>query len=422
MSTRSRLLLLTKFSVAVFDQGMLSAANFVIGFTLIRFTTDSDYGLFVLSQSVVTLLVAAHYSWLSAPLSVTAAPKPPELRRRMIGAIESSQGWLLRYVALVALLAVGLGFALGKLSWLIALVCAGTVLSGWAAMRRDYFRTMLLMYSRPNEVLRADTIYVLVLVLGVFIAAIESKHAILLAISAVILATWLGSFRARATLAKDPGWISGESGPFWQEIRNLGTWSLVGAVIYWIFSQSYNYVLAARIDLKSVADVNAARLMLMPVIVLTVGIGGLLPPNAATWLADLGFKRMIRRLLAFIAIVGLIDLVYVGVVWIGRNWVTDVLMHKHILDRDRLLILWAGVALIGLVRDVLQPALFALRRVRSMAWMVALGAVVSLSFMWWGLTRYGAAAALMGQILGELLNLAGIIALLVRHSRRMRSG
>src|SRR5471030_2478680 len=161
MSTRSRLLLLTKFSVAVFDQGMLSAANFVIGFTLIRFTTDSDYGLFVLSQSVVTLLVAAHYSWLSAPLSVTAAPKPPELRRRMIGAIESSQGWLLRYVALVALLAVGLGFALGKLSWLIALVCAGTVLSGWAAMRRDYFRTMLLMYSRPNEVLRADTIYVL---------------------------------------------------------------------------------------------------------------------------------------------------------------------------------------------------------------------------------------------------------------------
>ena len=69
-------------------------------------------------------------------------------------------------------------------------------------------------------------------------------------------------------------------------MRPLAIWATIGAMTYWIYNQSYNYVLASRIDLTAVADVNAARLLLMPTIVLTVGVKTLLVPTAAAWLAE----------------------------------------------------------------------------------------------------------------------------------------
>jgi O-antigen/teichoic acid export membrane protein len=170
-----------------------------------------------------------------------------------------------------------------------------------------------------------------------------------------------------------------------------------------------------------VADVNAARLMLMPTIVLTVGIKTLLVPTAAAWLAESSIGRLIRRLLWFATAIAAIDLLYCLIVWIFRDWLSHDLMHKTINDRDRLLILWAILSLIALYRDLLQTGLFALRRFKSLAGVTATSAVVSLSIMWVGLGVWGPAAALIGQVAGESINLAGVVLLLAlayRHARR----
>ena len=47
-------------------------------------------------------------------------------------------------------------------------------------------------------------------------------------------------------------------------------------------------------------------------------------------------------------------------------------------------------------------------RGRHFGWM-ALSAVIALAVMWWGMPVWGAAAALIGQIIGEAVNLGGII-------------
>ena len=88
------------------------------------------------------------------------------------------------------------------------------------------------------------------------------------------------------------------------------------------------------------------------------------------------------------------------------------ILHKHIRNLDRLLILWSGVALVGLCRDVLQNALVALGRFKSLAWQVGVSAAVAVVVMWYGLGRWGAPGVLVGMIVGELINLAGIILLL----------
>jgi O-antigen/teichoic acid export membrane protein len=260
--------------------------------------------------------------------------------------------------------------------------------------------------------LRADLVNVGVLLAGALIAAYGPRPAVLWAEAALIASALAGEATARRSLTKDPGFVAGDAAPFWKEMRPLAMWATVGAMTYWIYNQSYNYVLASRIDLTAVADVNAARLLLMPTIVLTVGVKTLLVPTAASWLAESSIGRLIRRLLLFATGIALIDVVYCILLWIFRDFLSHDLMHKTIGNRDLLLVLWAILSLIALYRDLLQTGVFALRKFRPLAGVTALSAAVSLTIMWFGIDLWGPAAALIGQVAGETINLGGVIALL----------
>jgi len=400
------------FGTGVLDQILLSGANFVAGFLMIRYTSDISYGQFVLAQSAVLLVLSAQSAWLSGPVTIVAPAKAPELRAQMIGSLGASQTRFLRRVAL-ALLAMSLvACALSLWRVNVELVVAGTILAAWGGLQREYRRSILLVYSRPHAMLGADAIYVGVLLLGVALAMLVRPTAGPVAIAALAAAGLAGALVTHRMLSRDPGWVGGDPTPFWQEIRTLGTWSLIGAVIYWLFAQSYNYVLASRLDLTAVTNVNAARLVLTPVFVFVYGINNLLMPVASNWLANFGLPRMLQRLALLTLAITALDLVYFAIAWYLRDWLIVDLMHKHIGDQDRLLILWACVALVFLPREVLQAALFALQRARSMAWMVGLSAAVSLTLMWLGIPHWGAAAVLIGQVAGECVNLGGLALML----------
>jgi O-antigen/teichoic acid export membrane protein len=421
MSTRPSGRFLYFFGTGVLDQVLLSGANFVAGFMMIRYASDVSYGQFVLAQSAVLLLVSAQAAWLSGPVAAIAPTKTAGLRVQMIGSLGASQTSFLRRMAL-ALLALPLAaYVIGIWSASISLAVAGTILAGWAALQREYRRGVLLIYSRPQAMLGADAVYVAILLLGIALALLLRPAAGPLAIAALSAAGWAGATVAHRMLALEPGWVSGNPGPFWREIRTIGLWSAVGAVIYWLFAQSYNYVLATRLDLTAVTNVNAARLVVMPVFVFMYGINILLTPTAANWLAKFGLPSMLRRLAVLTVLITAIDLMYFAVAWIVRDWLIVDLLHKHIGDQDRLLFLWGCVALVFLPREVLQSALYALKRARTMAWIIGLSAAMSLSTMWLGIPRWGAAAVLIGQLAGECALLTGLALLLWRQVLRRRA-
>lgn len=422
MNSRQAVRFLHFFGTGVLDQIILSGANFLAALALIRYTSDTAYGQFVLAQSAVVLMVTAQSAWLTGPVTILAPGKSPEARARMIGFLGASQTRFLRRAVLALLVIPLVGYLAGVWNGSIALASAATILAGGAALQNEYRRRMLLVYSRPRSMLGADTIYVTVFLLGIAMALVAPHLAGFLAIVALAAAGLSGGFVAHRMLASDPGWISGDARPYWQEIRTLGLWSVIGAVIYWLFGQSWNYVLATRLDLTAVAAVNAVRLVVMPVLVFQYGIQNLLYPVAANWLASVGMARALRRLALLTVAILVPDLLYLGIVWIFRNWLIVDIMHKHIPDQDRLLVLWACVTLVFLPREVLQAALSALKRVKSMAWLIALSAAVSLTLMWIGIPLWGASAVLIGQLAGEGVNLIGLSLLLWRDVRAHARG
>ena len=404
--------LFKQFSTTVIDQVALSGANFLVGLLLIRQTSDIDYGMYVLVQSAITLVISGQMAWLSSPLAVLAPAKAPAFKRLMIGAIEASQRRFLRIAVAAAMVVPLVGYFTHHWTGLEAMVIALGLVACWTALQREYLRGVLLIYARPESMLRADLVNVGVLLVGALIAAYGPRPAVPWAVGALIVSALAGSAAARRSLHRDPGFVSGDPGPFWKEMRPLAVWATIGAMTYWIYNQSYNYVLASRIDLTAVADVNAARLLLMPTIVLTVGVKTLLVPTAAAWLAESSVGRLIRRLLVFATGIALIDVVYCLLLWIFRDTLSHDLMHKTIGNRDLLLMLWALLSLIALYRDLLQTGLFALREFKSLAGVTAVSAVVSLTIMWFGIKTWGPAAALIGQVAGETVNLGGVALLL----------
>jgi O-antigen/teichoic acid export membrane protein len=401
------------YGFAVFDQVVLSLTNFLVGFMLIRYASDHDYALYVLVQSTLLLVVSVHNSYLTGPVAVLTPKMADEERWQTIGSVKRVQRRVLRTVAVPLVLLPLLGYMLGILDGLLASVMAAGIFAVWAGLRREYLRSVLMMYFRPHTLLSADAFYAVTLLVGVSAAIFIGKDIVVGATCALVIAGWVGAAAAHRSLAENSsGWHESSTVTIWPQIHSLGFWSLVGAAIWWVLGQSYSYFLATRLDLTAVADVNATRLLLMPAIAFAIGVGSLLTPTAAKWYTQIGIHRLVRRLLMFLLAVGLLEITYFFVIWLGRDWLVIGILHKHIHDLDRLLILWSAVALVGLCRDVLQSALVALGRYKSLAWQVGVSAAVAVVVMWYGLGRWGAPGVLVGMIVGELINVTGIILLL----------
>lgn len=408
------------FGAGVVDQVVLSGANFLAGLLMIRRTTDVDYGQFVLAQSAILLLVSVQASWLTGILAIIVPKKTPSERTHAIGTMRVSQAKFLRRIALALLLATAAAWLVGIIKPVIALVTAGIMLASWAALQREYLRSALIMHTRPSHLLQTDVVYAAFLIVGVLGATYWAAWSGVFSIGALLVAALIAAVFSYRALDADPGWIAGDAKPLWQEVRKIGIWATVGSVIYWIFAQSYNYILASRFDLTAVASVNAARLLLTPIFVFTIGINNVLITSTAKWLAAIGLSKTLRRLLLVLVIITALDLVYLAVLWSIRDWLVGSVLHKTIADRDTLLALWAVIALIFLPREMIQAVLFASGRMKSMTWVIAVSAVVSLSLTWYGVGRWGTAAVLIGQIAGEFVNvfvLSGMLWRLLRVQR-----
>lgn len=413
---QSRLLRL--FGTSVGDQAMLSAANFVVGILLLRYTPAEQYGTFILTQSAIFLAVAAQGAWIAGPLSILAPKQTEQERSRMIGAVERDQRRYLWALAGLGVMLPPAGYLAGLWDEQVAAIGTVGVIAAWATLRRELMRTVLLIHAQPQQVFAVDALFVGVLLGSIAAVVSLPGPAAMWAVAALAAGSFVGAWHGRRVVATRYGWTTAAAAPYWRQMRSLGIWSVVGAVIYWVHSQSYNYLLAARLDLQAVAHVNAVRLLLMPAFLLMVGVSSLLIPMAAGWLRDDGPAALLRRLWLFGLGMLVLNVCYIAVLWPLRGWITDELMRTEIPDRDLLLLLWAAHACISSVGAVLRCALIVQEKLQALAALTAMCAATALITMWLAIPHFGAAGAMIGTAAGEALGLLGVLILIGWYGRK----
>lgn len=275
---------------------------------------------------------------------------------------------------------------------------------------------MLLAHRRPFDVLRGDVCHIVLMLAGVFIATRTATPAAISLVALGIAAGASAVLIGRALRRHEP-WGSANKAALLRGIAPIAAWSTAGAAIHWTFSQGYLYLVAGTLDVAAVAAIAATRLLLMPVNLLSTGIGSLMLPLASGWLQQHGPAFLLRRLGLIAAGLGLVTLSYFAVIWLARDWIFAVVLKKQFADRDDLLLLWGLLFLVMVVRDQLGYVVAAQGRFRALSLVTLVSACIALAASFEFISHLGVTGALLGMLTGELINLSGIVVLAIRQPR-----
>lgn len=401
-------------SSAVVSQALLSAASFAIGLILIRSTTDVQYGYYILASSAILLLVSLQNAFFNPPLAIRLTRLDRLGRGELVGGLYREQRRILPAVGGISVVvALGLWYVEVLDAHTGPLVLA-TIAAALAILHREYFRMVLFAHRRPHDVLRTDLFYVVLMVAGVFVATLTPAPAATAVFALGLAAVASGVLLSQALHRHEPWNIQGTQGIL-REIAPLAVWSTAGAAIHWTFSQGYIYLVAGTLDVAAVAAIAATRLLMMPVNLLSTGIGSLMLPLASGWLHQHGASVLLRRLAIFAFGLAAATLCYFVILWLLRDWIFAVVLKKQFAQRDAMLILWSAIFLVIVIRDQLVYLLAAQGRFRVLTLLTLASAVISLAASYWGMLRFGVAGALAGMLIGELINIFGIVILSFRH-------
>jgi O-antigen/teichoic acid export membrane protein len=405
------------FGSAVLMQALLSGTSFIVGLILIRRSSDLQYGYYILTINALLLLTTLQGAFIQPQMVVRMTRLDSTGRRDMVGGLLREQRALLLRLLIAAVIGVLLLCAAGRLEFEQALLVVLGTLVATAVLTREFFRMLLFAYRQPQSVLRADTLYVTLLLCAAWLATYTPIAAIT-AVAGLGAAAWISSRLLARSSSTHEGWNPGGAPGILRQLAPLGAWSVGGAAIHWALSQGYSYLAAGTLSVKVVAAIAATRLLLMPVNLLSAGIGTVLLPLTSDWLHRLGLQTALRRLLALAgALIGG-ALIYFAVLWLNREWIFATVLRKDFAQRDAMLLLWCAVFLLMLIRDQLVNLLAALERFRQLTLITGGSAALSLTASYLAMLHLGGAGAVLGILLGEAANVAGIGVLVVLETRR----
>jgi len=397
-------------------QALLSGANFVVGVILIRRTNDAQYGYYILATNALLLITALQTSFIQPYIVTNITRMDLAARRDLIGGlVRTNRRWVPPLCAL-GLLITALLWAVHVLNAPTAILVGITVVTAAFTLGREFLRTTLFALHRPAAVLRADIVYVVLLIVGAYVATLL-PHSARVATASMAVAALLARFMLSRGLWNLEPWNRESTKPVLKAMSALGGWAIAGSGIHWLLIQGYSYLVAGVLDVHFVAAIAATRLLLVPVFVLSGGVSMLLFPITSRWVHESGVSSAARKLSLLVAALAVLALSYMGIMWLMRDWIFAVVLKKHFEQRDQLLLLWGAVFLVTLCRDQLATLPASCQKFRDMTLLTGFSTVAWAVSSIAAMDLIGPLGAVLGILIGEVINILGIVVMILRETR-----
>lgn len=403
------------FSSAILMQAVLSASSLAVSLLLIRRTTDSEYGYYVLITNTILLLSQLQNAYIQPSLVYCLTNQANDRLQRsgFVGGLYREQRAILSYLAAAIIVLALVLWMLDVMSIHLFLILVTGAIAALFTLFREFFRMVLLAYRRPDDVLRGDAVYAVLLVLGALAATLLPTPAALMALALSLAALIGGSLQRKSLRAHEMWTIDGNSGAL-KQILTVGLWATTGAAIHWAFAQGYNYLVAGTLGVASVAALAAIRTLIMPVNLVSTGISSFMFPTVSTWMQQVAPRAVLKRVFLMAGGLVLVASCYLAVVWVFRDWIFANVLKKSFPQQNMLLGLWFAVGIAMLLRDQLLYILVVRARFRLMSAVTLASAILSLTTSYIAMRRYGETGALCGLLLGEIVSVTGLVALSLR--------
>jgi O-antigen/teichoic acid export membrane protein len=257
---------ITKGSLAVLDQALISGSNFIIGILLARWLVPEQYGAYTLAFSIFLLISFFHQALVLEPQRVFGSADYSECRQGYLGILVVIQGGLTLVISIllgtsfwIAHLwtrADGLGGALGGM-----FLAGPFVLLLWLARGAFYIQ------MAPQYAVAGSAAYCAVVLGSLFIV---DRFRLMSPFWAFVMMGF-GALVSSTVLLKrlKPILKLRASQPLWTDVRRLhwkyGRWLLASLGLSWIPGNIYYSLVSAFSGMASVGELKALINFTLPV-------------------------------------------------------------------------------------------------------------------------------------------------------------
>ncbi|MBL8376623.1 MAG: hypothetical protein JNM79_02005 [Burkholderiales bacterium] len=299
------------------DQALLSAFSLLLNLAFIRWTGKEEFGTFSLAIASLLLIQSIQNALVNSPLT-TLQPSltDDDARRRTAGAGFVIQLALVGIAALVVLVCAGWlssDSSDGSTLWMVF----GVGVAAIGLLIREYVRGGFFLLQQPARALSSDALYVGSAAVAIAAGSVGYAFGATLVLCVIGVAGALSGLPGMLRLARERSTLREIRGEDLGEFAIIAKWALPSVLVTWAYSNAFVYIVDHFSGKAAVADLSAARLLLVPLTLIVAGWSSAFRPRASAMLAASQRAQLTSLVLRSVTAVGAIVVCYGLVLWLA---------------------------------------------------------------------------------------------------------
>jgi len=390
---------------------MWSIANFGLSLLFIRLCTPVEYGTFAFwvntGYVLVSLMnaVSVSHLFVLAPSDVLSPPRLPV--ERLMHVITGA------FLLVAAMASIVLKAIFDPHATLIELIAPALYLL--AFLLQNYVRSLAFSRGRIKTAMLQTGLSLVVALAGVLVfgkmhnlSAAEILYILGICYGvtgsvAMIIAAW-GQFK---------GWTGIRWTDFWPFVRDSG-WILIGVTSTEILARFYAFATTAKIGPSALASLTATQQLLRPLPLLASSLVAAERPQLAKR-RDAGDISGLTRITINLCAVGIVvSVAWTAIIALSWSFLTRSLFAGKYTDDGWMIVLWGAACASSFCQFVVSASIQSLKAFKPLAIANLTAAVFAAIAIVILMQFFGILGAIVGTLLGQLLELVAMIWLFIR--------
>jgi O-antigen/teichoic acid export membrane protein len=391
-----------KTMLALIDQSMLSGINMIVAILFIKFSSKAEFGEYSLAIAIIMFASGVHNTLVHLPMTISGNKIDQSDRASF-----STSLCVFLYIILIlfTLLAMGIvsfiyeNLVLQHETFFVLIFSISGILS------RELIRSLFFADLKVAYVFIVDVIYVLIFSILIFI--FHSNNS--LTASSVITGMGVSSLLAAIVFIK-PAIKHINLNTNWKEIcENISfswkdsKWMVSGMMLSWVVNNGYLFLLAYLISKEAVAELNGARILLVPLIIVVGAWGKVFLPKGASMVHEQQHDRIVKIILKSTAGLVVIAVFYIFVLYQIGDILEEFLYNNKYDNIKTFILLWGAFVLITVISTNLQNLISVFSQFKKLFTLSFINSSMFLFYCSYLIVTFGSMGAVYSLIIAKVI-------------------
>jgi O-antigen/teichoic acid export membrane protein len=392
-------------SLGLFSQIVISIANFLNGLCIARMASKEEYGAYSTAMTIILIFMNFQQALIHSPVLVQYHHKNENDRLFFLQSVNIGQ-WFLFIPIIIVGLAVTMVcdhfFRISSTYYLLFILLPVMYI-------REYQRTIDYCRLSIGTLFISDGVFSLSVIAGSFVlffTQIANSFNGILVLTCAYICACLSRYRLIKQMFVAPG-VSVFAGL--NETWKLGKWALASVASGNIQNYGYVFIVNGMLSIKSVAELSAARLFIMPFNILLTGISKIYLSKGTQILASSGKRKVLRFNNTFLIPIIIAWLFFFFFLLFFRGFVIEHLFTSKYANISNTILIWAFYILTESISKIYQNTILVFQKYKSLAKISFVSAMIVTIGCFILIKITGENGAIISLLIGSVFSLAYVM-------------